>query len=242
MVMSSTLPRSFASAVAIASRSQSKRSPVLALVELDGLSSEAMRKAFAECGVNAIELGSDFASRLMREKFEGCALRLDERAPSILQAIRSSPSNRRMIVYGVASENLDMRPFSKYGINAVLDLPVDRTAALRTARSTCALLLQELRRYVRIPLVIDVSVEGVGIEARGTSREISGGGMSVHFADAFPNSGRVRLAFALRGRALLRISAAICWKQEALVGFQFEDSDGNRESVKSWIDGFLCLK
>lgn len=240
--MSSTLPGPFASAVAIPSHRQSKPSPILALVELDALSREAMRKAFAECGVNAIEAGSDFASRVMREKFEGCALRLDERAASILEAVRSSPSNHRMIVYGIASESLDVRPFSKYGVNAIVDLPIDRTAAVRTARSTCALLLQELRRYVRIPLVIDVSVEGACMQTRGTSREISGGGMSVHFAEAFANSGRVRLAFALPGKALIRISAAVCWKQGSRVGFQFEDSDANRESVKSWIDGFLCLK
>jgi hypothetical protein len=240
--MSSTVLGSFAGAVAIPSRSKSKRSPVLALVELDSLSKEAMRKAFGECNVNAIEVGSDFASRVMREKFEGCALRLDERAPSILRAIRSSPSNRRMIVYGIAPENLDVRPFSGYGVNAVLDLPIDRTAAVRTARSTCALLLQELRRYVRIPLVIDVTIDCGGTQLRGTSREISGGGMSVYFAEGFSYSGRVRLAFALPENALIRVAAAVCWTQAWQVGFQFEDSDPNREIVKSWIDGFLCLK
>lgn len=242
MVMSSTLRPPFASAAASFFHAQSRRSPVLALVELDDLSREAMRKAFAECSVNILEGGSHFAIRVMREKFEGCALRLDEHAPSILKAVRSSPSNRRMIVYGIAPENVDMRPFSEYGVNAVLDLPIDRTAALRTARSTCALLLQELRRYVRIPLVIDVTIEAAGTQLRGTSREISGGGMSVYLADGFSSSGRVRLAFSLPGRPLISVAAAVCWKQGLQIGFQFDDSDPHREIVKSWIDGFLCLK
>jgi len=220
---------------------QSRPVPTVALVGLDNWMSEVMSTAFAECAVKTVEINDDFARLVAREKFEGCALPLNDRAPSILKAIRSSPSNSRMIVYGVGSEDLDVRPFASYGINAVLDLFLDRTAALRTARSTCALLLQELRRYVRIPLVTDVSVETAEKQLRGSSREISGGGMSVHVAAMVIEQSKVRLTFTLPGTPLIRILAAVCWKQDSQIGFQFEDLDASREIVKNWIEWFCAF-
>lgn len=243
MVISPILARTFSSTVlGVSAKTRCRPAPTLALVELDPMSSEAMRKAFAECGVKVVDIGDDFGSRIMTEKFEGCALRLDERAASILEAVRSSPSNRRMIVYGIGSEDLDVRTFSKYGVNAILDQPIDRAAAVRTARSTCALLLQELRRYVRVPLVIDVTIDSLGGQIRGSSREVSGGGMSIELSEPSPKVGKVLLRFSLPGKPLIKIRAAVCWKQGSQFGFQFEDSDPNREIVKSWIDGFLGLQ
>lgn len=240
--MAMTLPPSRASASGAPAISKNRPVPRIALVGLDAPTNEAMRKAFTECGLKTVEIDDDFVSVVKREKFEGCALLLNERAPSILQSIRSSRSNSRMIVYGLGFQDLDMRPFSSYGVNTILDLPVDRAAALRTARSTCALLLQELRRYVRVPLVTDVSIETVTKTIRGSSREMSGGGMSVHVAAMTPEQNKVRLVFTLPGTALIRISAAVCWKQGSQIGFQFEDSDRNRETVKNWIESFLCVQ
>ena len=227
---------------ALSLQSQSRPAPKVALVGLDAATNDAIHRAFSECAVKTVEINEAFADLVKTEKFEGCALRLDEQAPSILKAIRSSPSNSRMIVYGIGSEDLDVRPFSAYGVNAILDLPLDRTAAVRTARSTCALLLQELRRYVRIPLVTDVNIETGANRIRGSSREISGGGMSVHLRGEAPAERRVRLVFTLPGKALIRISAAPCWKHGSLMGFQFEDSDRSRETVKSWIESFLRVQ
>src|SRR5690348_8002263 len=210
---------SAAAAPALSLQIQSRPAPTVALVGLDAATNEAIHRAFSECAVKTVEINDGFADVVATEKFEGCALLLDEHAPSILKAIRSSPSNSRMIVYGIGSEDLDVRPFSAYGVNAILDLPLDRTEAVRTARSTCALLLQELRRYVRIPLVIDVNIETGANRIRGSSREISGGGMSVHLGGEAPAESRVRLVFTLPGKPLIRISAAACWKQGSLMGF-----------------------
>jgi PilZ domain-containing protein len=219
-----------------------KRTPVLGLVQLDEFSGELVRKAFAQCGIQAVQVGEDFAARVSREKFEGLVLTLDQPAIAILEAIRSSPSNRRTILYGIARENLDIRPFSQYGINAFLDLPLDRAAVVGIARATCALLLQELRRYVRIPLVVEVTIESGGKTMRGSSREISGGGMSIHLPGGVAHKEKLRLLFALPGGPMLTIAASVCWKNESLLGFQFEDSDSARQAVKSWIDSFLALQ
>lgn len=218
-----------------------KTSPVLALIELDQSICDTVGRAFAQCGIQAAYVGKDFAARVSKEKFEGCVLHLNEGAMPILEAIRSSPSNRRMILYGIAPRGVPMRQFSRYGINAIFDVPLDRAAVLRTARSTCALLLQELRRYVRIPLVMDVSIQSSDWVLTGSSREISGGGISVQMAGDLRNSHRLRLSFALPGRPSLTIAAAVCWKNDSLFGFQFDDADPSRQLVKSWIESFLGL-
>ncbi len=235
-----SLPGYGAAGSALAPQRRTKSSPIVALINLDPSSSDTVQRAFAQCGISAVPVVEDFSRRVRQEKFEGGVLQLNERAIPVLEAIRSSSSNRRMIVYGIAAKGLEMRPFSSFGINAVFDLPLDRAAVSRTARATCALLLQELRRYVRVPLVTDVGIQGAEGSFRGCSREISGGGMSVQFSGALSNSGpRLRLSFALPGRPALTIAAAVCWKSDSLCGFQFEDADPARQMVKEWIDSFL---
>src|SRR5947209_8684943 len=159
-------------------RPSTKFVPRVALVQLDS-ATDPLTKAFSQCGIQTVPLGENFAQRLVMEKFEGCIVRLDERSIFVLDAVRSSRSNQKMILYGIASSSTDVRQFSKYGINAVLNSPLDRSAVLNMARSTCALLLNELRRYVRIPLVIEVIIDSPKGRFSGLSREVSAGGISV---------------------------------------------------------------
>jgi len=224
------------------SRLAPKVAPRVALVELDAPSIYILKKAFEQCGIQTVALAEDFATRLVREKFEGCVVRLDEKAAAVLEAVRSSRSNQRMILYGILLDKVDVRRFSKYGINAVLNSPLDRSAAVNVARSTCALLLNELRRYVRIPLVIEVSVEGTNGKWSGSSREISGGGMSVQLPAKAPSADKLRLSFSLPDKPPVSVGATVCWANaDALVGFQFQDFDPARQAVKDWISSFLGL-
>lgn len=218
-----------------------KVSPKVALVQLDPTTTEAFRKAFEQCRIQTVPAAEDFTERLGKEQFQGCVLRLEDNAAPILEAVRSSRSNRRMIVYGIVPENVDLRRFSRYGINAVLDSPLDRGAVLKVARSTCALLLNELRRYVRIPLVIEVNVETHNGTISGSSREVSGGGMSIRLTGQSQLSDKVRLSFALPDKPLANVAAAACWQKGGLVGFQFEDYDPGRQVVRDWINSFLGL-
>jgi hypothetical protein len=137
---------------------------------------------------------------------------------------------------------MDVCRFSKYGINVLLDSHLDRNAVLKVARSTSALLLNELRRYVRIPLVVEVSVESRNGTLSGSTREISGGGMSVQLTGhAQISSDSARLTFSLPDKPTATIGASSCWQKDSLVGFQFESSDPARRIVKDWISSFLGL-
>jgi len=222
-------------------RPKPKVTPRVALVQLDSATNEILRKAFEQCKIQTIDVGDDFAKRVGMEQFQGCVVRLNDDAPPVLEAVRSSRSNRQMIVYGLTSENADLRHFFKYSINAVLESPVDRIAALTVARSTCALLLNELRRYVRVPLVIEVSVETKTGTISGSSREISGGGMSVRLTGQSQLSDKLRLFFTLPDKPFISMDATSCWQKGGLTGFQFESSAPARQVVKDWINSFLGL-
>src|SRR5205807_9770117 len=132
-------------------RPGTKAVPRVALVRLDESTTETLIRAFAQCGVEAVPFAEDFARRLGMEQFQGCVVRLDDHASAVLEAVRSSRSNHRMILYGILPSDVDVRGLSKYGINTLMNEPVSRIEALQIARSTCSLLLHELRRYVRIP-------------------------------------------------------------------------------------------
>ena len=222
-------------------RPRSKAVPRVALVQLDESTTETLTKAFAQCRVEAVPFAEDFAQRLRVEQFQGCVVTLDDHASAVLEAVRSSRSNHRMILYGILPRGVDVRRFSKYGINTLINDPVNRSEALNVARSTCSLLLHELRRYVRIPLVIEIEIESRMGKLSGSSREISGGGMSVQLSGHAPLSDKLRLSFTLPEKPPLSIEAAVCWQKSSLVGFQFQDSDPARQIVRSWINSFLGL-
>ena len=218
-----------------------KLAPKVALVQLVPTANDTLRKAFEQCGIQTVQVENDFAKRLGTEQFQGCVVQLNEHAAAILHAVRSSRSNHRIILYGILTEGADMRTFFKYGINALLDARLERNAVLNVARSTCALLLNELRRYVRIPLVVEVSVESRIRKLSGSSREVSGGGMSIQFPEPPQLSDSLRLVFALPDKPAVNIGAVACWQKESLIGFQFDSADPARQVVKDWINSFLGL-
>ena len=79
-------------------RSLSKAVPRVALVQLDGSTTETLTKAFAQCRIEAIPIGEDFPKRLGAEQFQGCVLLLGDHAAAVLEAVRSSRSNHKMLI------------------------------------------------------------------------------------------------------------------------------------------------
>ena len=74
--------------------------------------------------------------------------------------------------------------YSKYGINAMFQEPVERSAALKLVRATNMLVLHEFRRYVRIPVMTEVAIQvSEGRKFTATSIEVSSGGMSIKSAE-----------------------------------------------------------
>lgn len=217
---------------------------ILARVATIGLSdpvNNILSECFRQFGIQTVPLAGDAIQRLDREKFDACALHLDDDAEPILEAARKSRSNWRMVVYGICKTAQEALRFSRFSVNAVLDQPVERQKALKVVRATHLLVVHEFRRYVRVPIVSEVRVKFDGSEIRGTSLEISAGGMSVSGGTQLPANQSVVVAFELPRMAQVSIRGAVCWSRpsDGTFGVRFDASDEARFHVRQWIDDFI---
>jgi hypothetical protein len=214
-----------------------------ASVHIDPACNSFLGDCFRQFGISIVPVEGDPAAVLNRQKFEACVLRLyDPEADRILKAARNSASNRRMVIYGIARNTQEALRYSSYGINAVLDEPLDRQSVLKIVRATHLLVIHELRRYVRIPVVSQAEIDtGSTLTIRVTTVEVSSGGLSVHSVAPLPKSDSVRLLLALPGMDKLSLRAFVCWHRETdkVYGLRFDPADERRLRVRSWIDQYL---
>src|SRR5581483_5205477 len=206
---------------------------------------ESQRALLSECfrqfGIEPVAVTESPTERLLNEKFEACVLALSnfKAAEEIMDAARSSRSNSRCVIYGVVGTAQDSMRFSKYGINAMFQEPLERPAMLKLVRATRPLVLHEFRRYVRIPVMTEVSVVGDGRRTTATSIEMSSGGMSLKTVEDFSAGANVEVSFALMTLPRVNVRAVVSWNKPKSLGVRFDAADERRLKVKTWIDSYL---
>jgi hypothetical protein len=215
----------------------------IASIHIDPACNSFLNDCFRQFGITVVPADSDPIALLNRQKFEACVLRLyDPEADRILNAARNSPSNRRLVIYGIARNTQEALRYSSYGINAVLDEPLDRQSVLKVVRATHLLVIHELRRYVRIPVQLPAEIDtGNRAPVAVTTVEVSSGGLSVRSATPLPKSETVRLSLLLPGLEKLSLRASVCWYRDSdkVYGLRFDSSDERRLRVRGWIDQYL---
>jgi PilZ domain len=213
------------------------------LAGVDDPTSAVLRECFKQYGIQTVGSQKDAEQRLQKEKFEACVVPLGQpQAESVLSAARSSASNSRIVIYGISRDLQETMRFTKFGINVVIDDPVDRQAAMKMVRSTHLLVVHELRRYVRLPVATEVRVDYPQGSFRAVSVEISAGGLSMKTEIRLAKDQAVEVSFTLPPKGKQVTSrATVCWKREAadLTGIHFDPTDERRLEVKRWIDSYL---
>jgi hypothetical protein len=213
----------------------------IALVGVAGTDEQLLADSFRQFKLTTTSVSMDHAvTRLTREKFEGCVIPLAHaRAEEVLKAVRSAPSNKHMVLYGISDQKTAMR-FSSFGLNAILHSPLEKQTLLRMVRGTYLLALHEFRRYVRVPVAIAVTIDDSGSTIYGLTQEVSSGGMSFNCTPP-PGSKPVQAAFTLPGAKTVSIKGTICWRREkdSFFGLRFDFADPNRQVVRNWIEDFL---
>ena len=221
--------------------SHRKNSARVALFELPSSATALLTDCFRQFGIETIPVSSKDEERFRREKFDACVLPLGPSLEPLIEKARNSASNSRVIIYGLGGSAHDSMRYSKYCINAVFHEPLERSAALKLVRSTRSLVMHEHRRYVRVPLMTEVSVVVAdGTRFTATSRDISSGGMSLK-SNFSPEPGMpVEVSFALLTLPRIWLRAAVSWKKpNKTFGVRFEAADERRRRLKEWIDGYL---
>jgi hypothetical protein len=211
-----------------------------ALVNLKESARSLLSECFRQFGIETVAMSANAAERLHTEKFEACVLTLDSGAEAVMQAARSSPSNSRLVIYGVGGNAQHAMRYSKYGINAMFHEPLERPAALKLVRATRILVLHEFRRYVRIPVMTEVSVVCAdGRRLSTSSAEISSGGMSLKSAEDISVGTNVDVSFSLLTLPRVNVRGVISWRKPQSFGVRFDSADERRHKIKEWIDSYL---
>ncbi len=160
----------------------------------------------------------------------------------MLESARKSKSNSRMVIYGLGGSVKDAMKLSSYGINAIFNEPLERPAALKLVRSTQMLVLHEFRRYVRIPVITEVSVAAdKNRNFSASSVEVSSGGMSLKSSDEISVGQSVEVSFALLTLPRIWIRGTVSWSRPAskTVGVRFDQHDERRLRIKEWVESYL---
>jgi hypothetical protein len=219
-----------------------KASARVALVGVQESAKRVLGDCFRQFGIETVVIAGEVGERLRREKFEACILPLARGADQVMEAVRTSPSNSRMLIYGLGGNAQDAMRYSKYGINAVFQEPLERPAALKLVRATQMLVLHEFRRYVRIPVITEVSVGmAEGHRFTATSQEISSGGISLRGAEPMSIGQVVEVSFALLTLPRIWVHGTVSWRKTngKTFGVHFDPKDDRRLRIKEWIDAYL---
>jgi len=200
-----------------------------------------MTECFRQYGIETVPFGRDQVSRLQNEKFEACVLPLEDSAGNIIEMARASASNSRIVIFGLGGSAQDALRYSKLCINAVFHEPLERSAALKLVRSTRTLVLHEFRRYLRVPVMTEVTVAlGDGGRITATSQEISTGGMSLRCNHAPEVGSLVEVSFSLLTLPRVWIRGVVAWrKNNKSFGIRFDATDERRQRLKEWITAYL---
>ena len=210
-----------------------------ALVGLNEPSRALLAECFRQFNIDTVAIPPDAADRLRKEKFEACVVSLRTEAGEMMEAARSSPSNSRCIIYGVGGNAQEAMRYSKYGVNAMFHEPLERPAALKLVRATQNLVLHEFRRYVRIPLMMEVVIVGEGKRLAANSIEMSTGGMSLKSHEDLIVGSNVEVSFSLLTMPRISVRGTVSWRKPKMIGVRFDPNDERRQQVKTWVNSYL---
>jgi precorrin-6B methylase 2 len=108
----------------------------VALLDINEPARSVLAECFKQFGMDTVSVMGFGAECLKQEKFDACVVTLTSAAEPVMEAARTSPSNARIVIYGVGGSAQEAMRFSRYGVNAVFTEPVERQAALKLVRAT----------------------------------------------------------------------------------------------------------
>jgi hypothetical protein len=234
------MDNAFGTALAPIPQKTKKAVARIAMVDLKDATRAILSECFRQFGIESVVMTANAAERLRKEKFEACVIHLGPGAQAVMEAVRTSTSNSRMVIYGLGGSAQEAMRYSKYGINAIFHEPVERSAALKLVRATNMLVLHEFRRYVRIPVITEVAVQTPSRKIAATSIEVSSGGMSLRCAEDVGTGETVEVSFALLTLPRVWMRGNVTWKKpKHSFGVKFDPADERRQKLKEWIDAYL---
>jgi CheY-like chemotaxis protein len=196
--------------------------PVLCEFIQEVLTSEKMHAEAATDSMRAL-------ARLRDERFD--VIFLDMRMPSldgieVASCIRSTGLNQStplVMITGDQDHKLMQRAFQA-GVNLFLCKPVDRSRIVRLLNAADNFIQTQRRRHTRVKVSRSVSLESGEYRVKGTSVDLSLGGLSVKSSGTLPMGSSVRVALELQpGKSPVQLAARVVRAYEdGSMGLQIE--------------------
>jgi CheY-like chemotaxis protein len=201
------------------------------IVDDDAATCELIQEVLRSIDVASLTLthSGQAVTCLAREKFEAIFLDINMPAPNgieLTRKIRSGGLNAStpiMVITGEDDRALLGRAFEA-GANFFLYKPVDRHDILRLVRATTDSVEQERRRFRRVKVSCNVSIESGDMKLNGTTLDMSFGGMFVQVSGSLPAGTLAQVAIHVPYRPPLNLAARVLRIAGGdCMGMQFEN-------------------
>ena len=213
------------------------------IVEDDVPSLELMAEVFTslEAEVRPISDSQKAAGLVNQERFDGIFLDLEMpnlHGFDLARRIRNSSWNKStpiIIVTGRDQRDTMQQAFS-IGATFFLQKPVDRQKLNILFRTVRGGMLENRRRYARVPIQTEVVCQVGDRALRGVTWNLSQGGMQVEVGDLQPKD-TVRLSFRLPVSGVsLEVAGTVVWAKENRQGIQLKNvSTQNEQSLRKFM-------
>lgn len=203
---------------------------------------DVLQMALEDLGIStelysaAQSAGEDVANH----KFDAVIVDFDVAgATDFLRGVRTSHSNSHTLTFAIVSPDVGLPHAFQLGANLALQKPVSVDAARSSLRAAYSLIMQERRRYFRVPVETTVYLypnENYSIVA--TSMNVSEGGMSIKCDHELQVNGLVKLSFFLPGvKKEIESRAVVVWRDSVgRAGLRFEPmSPPVRQALDAWV-------
>ncbi|SRR6266849_3853760 len=215
----------------------------LLVVEDDAASLELITEVFTslKADVRPVSDSEEASRRVNQEKFDGIFLDLEMpnlHGFDLARRIRKSSWNKStpIIIVTGQDERETMQEAFAVGATFFLQKPVDRQKLSKLFRTVRGGMLENRRRYTRVPLQADVTAVVGSRTITGVIWNLSQGGMQVEVG-GLQLKDAVRLSFRLPVSGVaIEAAGTVVWGDQKRHGIQFTNvSAKNQESIRKFV-------
>lgn len=216
----------------------------LLVVEDDALNLELMDEVLTslKADVTPVCDGDQAAAMVRQGRFDGIFMDLEMPTMhgfELAGRIRESSWNRStpIVVVTGSDDKASMQQAFARGATFFLQKPIDRQKLTRLFTAVRGIFLENRRNNVRIPLRADVICSEGARTHRGTTRNLSMGGMLIETGAALKPGDNVRLTFHLPvSSEQIDAVGSVVWTSASRQGIRFTRmSDHNSRAIKEFI-------
>ena len=197
------------------------------VVDDDRTDSELMTEVFTslQAEVRPVADSDEAIALINQERFDGIFLDLEmpsSQGRGLASLIRGSAWNRTTPIIAVTSREgkQSMQEAFANGANFFLQKPMDRQKLGNLFRSVRGGMLEQRRRYIRVPLQTEVLFDTGSRQLRGVSWNISMGGLQVEAGLRRGDVVRVQFSLPVSGAAIDAVGTVV-WAAAERQGIQF---------------------